>query len=183
MPPSRALLSNAEVTAFPQSLSNWGRWGEHDQLGALNLITPAKRVAAARLVVSGRTVSCARPLPTEKVTAHGALELGIHELRDGVVSRGVLLDVPRVRGVDYLEPGEPIWVRSVMRRRSRSHVRFSMGSGCAGSTGQGDGASERALRWPACRTGSSPRRRSIATRRTEWVEESSRSSGWSAERR
>ncbi len=158
-------LSAADVLGFHTSLSNWGRFGARDQLGALNLIRPEKRVAAARLVRSGRTVSCARPLPTEpaadnpspvvhlmtgtatehyggdyfaiashgfatshidalchifhdgslyngypidRVTAHGALDLGIHELRDGVVSRGVLLDVPRLRGTDFLEPGTPI---------------------------------------------------------------------------
>ena len=28
-------------------LSNWGRWGKQDQLGAINLITPAKRKQAA----------------------------------------------------------------------------------------------------------------------------------------
>ena len=28
-------------------LSNWGRWGKEDQMGAVNLITPAKRKQAA----------------------------------------------------------------------------------------------------------------------------------------
>ena len=55
----------AAVAEFHRSLSNWGRWGEDDQLGTLNTITPAKRAAAAGLVTSGRAVSCARPLPTE----------------------------------------------------------------------------------------------------------------------
>jgi kynurenine formamidase len=45
----------------------------------------------------------------ERVTAHGALELGIHELRAGIVTRGVLLDVPRARAVEALEPGTPIF--------------------------------------------------------------------------
>ena len=46
---------------------------------------------------------------TETVTAHGATKLGIHHLRAGIVSRGVLLDIPRLRGVDALEPGQPIF--------------------------------------------------------------------------
>ena len=46
--------------------------------------------------------------PTEVVTAHGAEQLGIHHVSDGIVGRGVLLDVPPVRGVDALEPGTPI---------------------------------------------------------------------------
>jgi kynurenine formamidase len=55
----------AEVEALHQRLSNWGRFGPRDQLGTLNLVTAERRVAAARLVTTGRTVSCARPLPTE----------------------------------------------------------------------------------------------------------------------
>ncbi len=160
-----AKLTADEVLGFHKTLSNWGRFGERDQLGALNLITPEKRVAAAGLVRTGRSVSCARSLPTqpgpenpspvlhhmigtasegwggdyfsiashgyatshidalchifhegklyngypiERVTAHGALELGIHELATGIVGRGVLIDVPRTRGVEWLEPGDVI---------------------------------------------------------------------------
>lgn len=44
---------------------NWGRWGPDDQRGALNLLTPERVAAAAGLVRSGRTVSCAWPLDTQ----------------------------------------------------------------------------------------------------------------------
>jgi kynurenine formamidase len=37
-------------------LRNWGRWGAEDQLGTLNFLTPERRAAAARLVVSGQVV-------------------------------------------------------------------------------------------------------------------------------
>ena len=40
--------SEAEVRGYLKSLSNWGRWGAEDELGTINLITPAKRQAAAR---------------------------------------------------------------------------------------------------------------------------------------
>ena len=43
-------------------LSNWGRWGDDDELGTLNLITPAKRIQAAALVTAGITVSLSRSL-------------------------------------------------------------------------------------------------------------------------
>ncbi len=33
-------MATADVLAFHTSLSNWGRWGDDDQLGALHLITP-----------------------------------------------------------------------------------------------------------------------------------------------
>jgi len=46
-------------------LSNWGRWGADDQVGAINLITPKKRRQAAKLVRKGISVSLARDVETE----------------------------------------------------------------------------------------------------------------------
>ncbi|HEX5939295.1 MAG TPA: cyclase family protein, partial [Dehalococcoidia bacterium] len=43
-----------------QSVSNWGRWGEDDELGALNYIGHAERARTAALVCSGRAVSLSR---------------------------------------------------------------------------------------------------------------------------
>src|SRR5215510_5492068 len=54
-----------EVISYVKTLSNWGRWGAEDQLGTINLITPEKRVAAARLVKDGVSVTCARPIVTD----------------------------------------------------------------------------------------------------------------------
>ena len=45
--------------------------------------------------------------PASSVTESGAARCGIHHLTT-VVSRGVLLDVARVKGVEVLEPGFPI---------------------------------------------------------------------------
>jgi kynurenine formamidase len=48
---------------------------------------------------NGRTAS--------HVTAHsGATELAVTDIPDGIVGRGVLLDVAAVRGVDWMEPGD-----------------------------------------------------------------------------
>ena len=60
--------SEQEVIGYVKSLSNWGRWGAEDELGTINLITPAKRAAAARLVQDGVAVTGARPIVTD-VTA------------------------------------------------------------------------------------------------------------------
>ena len=57
--------TESDVIKMLDSLSNWGRWGHDDQLGTLNLITPAKRVQAARLVQDGVSVTCARPISTD----------------------------------------------------------------------------------------------------------------------
>src|SRR2546421_704977 len=40
-PASRPVVSQAQYDAWQKELSNWGRWGPDDQLGTLNLITPA----------------------------------------------------------------------------------------------------------------------------------------------
>jgi kynurenine formamidase len=45
----------------------------------------------------------------EKVTsAFGATELPVTDVRDGIVARGVLFDIPRVRGVEALGPGSGV---------------------------------------------------------------------------
>lgn len=150
-------------------VSNWGRWGTNDQLGALNLVTPEKRREALRLARSGTSISLARDVEKEKavdngspfvhvmdrsgtnnsgyscadtfsvsyhgmapthidslchmfhegrmyngfaqtvVTGQGAGKLGIGNLKQGILTRGVLIDLPRLRGVEYLEPGTPIY--------------------------------------------------------------------------
>ncbi len=46
--------------------------------------------------------------PSESVTEDGAAAETVEVMKDGVVGRGVLLDVPRLRSVDWLEPGEHI---------------------------------------------------------------------------
>lgn len=47
--------------------------------------------------------------PAASLTPEGAAADAIGVLSDGLVGRGVLLDVPRLRGVSWLEPGEHIF--------------------------------------------------------------------------
>jgi kynurenine formamidase len=160
-------VTEAEVVGLFERCSNWGRWGDDDELGTLNLITPAKRAAALAGVRSGRCYSIGRDLATRGsrqqppsavhlmtyagheprgaadallIVPHGfevthmdalahayfegriyngraagdvvgtdGIAFGsIHAARDGIVTRGVLLDVPAVRGVEHLEPGDGI---------------------------------------------------------------------------
>ena len=67
----RRLPSEAEVQSWIRERNNWGRWGRDDQRGTINLITPAKRVEAARLCRTGRSVSLSRPFPKEPGTQSG----------------------------------------------------------------------------------------------------------------
>ena len=43
-----------------------------------------------------------------EVTTAGAQKAGIEKTKDKMVGRGVFLDIPRVKGLDYLEDGYPI---------------------------------------------------------------------------
>src|SRR3954470_18457644 len=63
---SRPLVSEAQFETWQTELSNWGRWGKDDELGTLNLITPAKRRAALALVKEGVPVSLSTNTATEK---------------------------------------------------------------------------------------------------------------------
>src|SRR5216117_3092598 len=60
------LVTKAEYDRWQKELSNWGRWGKDDEMGTLNLITPAKRKQAAALVKDGFTVSLSSDAATEK---------------------------------------------------------------------------------------------------------------------
>ena len=46
--------------------------------------------------------------PQEMVSSSGASICGIEQMADKIVTRGVLLDIPLHRGVDWLEPGDGI---------------------------------------------------------------------------
>ena len=48
-------------------------------------------------------------VPAGSVTGEGADADAIDLVKDGLVGRGVLLDVPRLRGVPWLEPGEHVF--------------------------------------------------------------------------
>ena len=189
-----AIPTETQVLEWFESLSNWGRWGDDDQLGCLNLITPEKRRQAAALVQAGVPVSCARPITTEmapdisfqvqrymvdsgegrdtdtperKVTRRGAAEFvgmvfhgqtithidalshyswegrlyngkpasmitsregaqthSIEPASDGIVSRGVLLDIARVRDVPWLAADDPVMPEDLeeAERMQRVHV-------------------------------------------------------------
>jgi kynurenine formamidase len=157
-----------EVIAYLREHNNWGRWGEDDQRGAINLITPEKRKHAASLVRSGRSVSLSRDLPKtpgsgnpqpvqhfmrflarehgggavdyygiqyhgyttthvdalchiwganglwngkdpkQEITSEGANWGSIEHWREGITTRGVLLDVPKYRGEPFVTQEKPV---------------------------------------------------------------------------
>ena len=96
----RRVPTKEEVLAYLYEDRNWGRWGQDDQMGAVNMVTPEKRAAAARLVKSGRAISLSREFP--KTPAPNNPTPAIHYMKrhiredgggsatdyDGISSRG-----------------------------------------------------------------------------------------------
>ncbi len=62
-PPS--MTTEADFRRAMSELSNWGRWGDEDELGAANLITPRKRLEAVALVTEGLSISLAHDVNQE----------------------------------------------------------------------------------------------------------------------
>lgn len=60
------ITSEEDFRRALKELSNWGRWGKDDELGAANLITPAKRKQALALAKDGVVVSMAHDVVQEK---------------------------------------------------------------------------------------------------------------------
>jgi kynurenine formamidase len=199
--PPRREATREDFERLMQDLSNWGRWGKDDEMGAVNLITPAKRKEALRLVKDGVSVSLARNAETEpapdnpqpivrgaagrgaragsnaggqanpaprdvssvvdtffisyhgyahthmdslchffykgkmyngysrdEFTAeHGAARNGILNWKNGILTKGVLMDIPRLKGVDYLEPGTPIFPEDLDAWEKKAHLKVGPG--------------------------------------------------------
>ncbi|GAA2568206.1 cyclase family protein [Winogradskya consettensis] len=197
-----------DVLGYFATLSNWGRWGDDDERGTLNHITDQVRVAAARAVRHGRSVSCAwevavpgdmerstttcpcaadmpgaENLPaafhadrrwgfsTEKLaitfhgntithldspchifwdgktyngrshssvdTATGSSWASVTAASNGISTRGVLLDIARVREVPWMEPGQGVFPADLEEAERRQNVRVRAGDAVLLRTGYG----------------------------------------------
>jgi kynurenine formamidase len=184
-------VSAGEFRALYRRLAEATNRAADDRRGALNYLTPADVLAAAREVQSGRTVSLARPIENassadnveplqhemigyaadrirvqglefaadrfrmnvhgdadshidalchviyddklyngvsvDTLTPTGASALTIDTARDGIVGRGVLLDIPRVRGISWVEPGESVTVDDLVAAERDQGLRVERG--------------------------------------------------------
>lgn len=199
-------FSMDDVKALADKYKNWGRWGDDDQLGTLNYITPQKIVDASGLVKQGKVLSLAIPfddngpqtgsfgrfnpihfmlqdggdvsigaqdhLPNIQYTddavtmplqcatqwdalahilyrgkmyngyeAHhvnstGAKKNGMENAKDKIVSRGVLLDIPRYKGKQWLDPGEAVYPEDLDGAAAMGEVSVGTGDIVLVRTGQ-----------------------------------------------
>lgn len=61
------------------------------------------------------------------VSSRGAAELSIDDTQDGIAGRGVLLDIPRLRGVPWLEPGDLVTAAELAAAEQAQQVRVGPG--------------------------------------------------------
>lgn len=186
MKEKRVFPSEAALDALFDDLNNAGRWGKDDELGTLNYITAAKRVAAASLVRTGKALSLARDLNTAQsannpspvrhtmcyqahypIGAVDALCLDMHGFalthldavahvyrgqdvyngrkaaavalpggltfadmlaqKDGIFTRGVLLNIAATRGVEWLTPDEGVYAADLDAAEKRQRIRVESG--------------------------------------------------------
>ena len=66
-------------------------------------------------------------ISADAVTTTGATELSIEEAGSGIVGRGVLLDIPRVRGVPWLDPGDHVTADDLIAAEAAQTVRIEQG--------------------------------------------------------
>ena len=75
-------------------------------------------------------------IPACKVTSTGAGCLDVTAMAEGVIGRGVLIDVPRFRGVKWLEPGEEVTAEEIEAIEKAQNVRLQEGDIMLFRTGQ-----------------------------------------------
>ncbi len=111
-------LDARTVREWSDRYSNWGRWGGDDQHGTLNFITRERVRTACCIPRVGQVISCAlgfdrdgspnRPLRCRTQWDAARAEAN-DEIPHGVVGRGVLLDISRMRRTPWLDDGT--WIR------------------------------------------------------------------------
>jgi kynurenine formamidase len=73
--------------------------------------------------------------PASTVTSKGPSMMDITAYANGIVTRGVLLDIPRLRGVKWLEPGEAVTAEELAEAEKAQGVRLRQGDALLFRTG------------------------------------------------
>ena len=75
--------------------------------------------------------------PTAEVnTPTGCVKLGIDNLKQGVITRGILIDIPLLRGVPYLEPGTAVYVEDIEAWEKKAGIKIGAGDAILLRTGR-----------------------------------------------
>jgi kynurenine formamidase len=69
-------------------------------------------------------------------TEKGCTKLGIENLKQGLITRAILIDIPRLKGVPYLEPGTAIYQEDVEAWEKMAGVKIQSGDAILLRTGR-----------------------------------------------
>ena len=205
------LPTQKELLNYFNDLSNWGKWGDDDQMGTLNYINDSVRLNAASLLKNGHSVSCSRPIEFEyapdtpnppvhymiesgdglsseypfndsKISAKpsqvamdyigmifhghsithidslahffwngkmynnqpaylistslGATTESVDLASAGIVSRGILIDVPKIRNIPWVERGEGVLPEDIIKAEEKFGFKIQEGDVLLIRTGQ-----------------------------------------------
>ena len=72
----------------------------------------------------------------QNLTATGCEDLGIDRMGTSYVTRGVLVDIPLMRGLDWLEPSTPIYVEDLLAWEEFAGVKIGSGDALFVRTGR-----------------------------------------------
>jgi kynurenine formamidase len=72
----------------------------------------------------------------DALTDNGCVKLGIENLKNGVITRGVLIDIPRLKGVPYLEPSTPVYIEDIEAWEKKAGVKVGSGDAVILYTGR-----------------------------------------------
>lgn len=192
-------VTKAQADRWTTELSNWGRWGKDDQLGALNLITAEKRRQAMALAKTGTVISLERKIvpsrapdetradgkphgvafydirfktfpagdprgndgfssdiqeshvhgpmthldalchdsaggklfngyPLDSVSQEiGCTKLSLDNLKEGIVTRGILIDMTRLKSAAPREPGTHVYIDDIEAWEKQTGLKVSPG--------------------------------------------------------
>ena len=70
------------------------------------------------------------------LTDKGCTQLSVDNLRNGVVTRGVLIDIPRLKNLPWLEPGTPVFVEDIEAWEKQAKVKIGPGDAIFLRTGR-----------------------------------------------
>src|SRR5262249_13633438 len=70
------------------------------------------------------------------VTRQGAGKLAITNLKQGIFTRGILMDIPRLKGLPYLEPGTPIYPEDLEAWEKKANLKLQPGDAVFIRTGR-----------------------------------------------
>jgi kynurenine formamidase len=91
--------------------------------------------ALAHVNESGVFYNGYAPNAEEVLKANGHFKNSIHNLKNGVFTRGVLMDIPRLKGGPYLEQGTPIYVEDLEAWEKQAGVKVGPGDALFVRTG------------------------------------------------